>query len=165
MKIGFLWPSDGLNEAEYLHFIPDRMNFHVQRYDADTDTEDLVAEVLSAYADPENLALAASKLSKIKPDIFASGDHAACIIAGADGEYAMARAVHQATGVSCITIGKAIVDSLNFIKAEKISVFSPYTENITAQLIKSLELSGFSIIGQISKSADLEEEIGSKDPE
>ena len=165
MKIGFLWPADGLNEAEYLHFLPDRLNFHVQRFDAGTDTEDLVVEVLSAYADPENLALAASKLAKIKPDIFASGDHAACIIAGADGEYAMARAVHKATGVSCITIGKAIEDSLNFIKAEKISVFSPYTENITSQLIKSLELSGFSIIGQISKSADLEEEIGGKDPE
>ena len=101
MKIGFLWPADGLNEAEYLNFLPDNLNFHVQRFDAGTDTEDLVVEVLSAYADPENLALAASKLAKIKPDIFASGDHAACIIAGADGEYAMARAVHKATGVPC----------------------------------------------------------------
>ena len=68
MKIGFLWPADGLNEAEYLHFLPDRLNFHVQRFDAGTDTEDLVVEVLSAYADPGNLASAASKLSKIKPD-------------------------------------------------------------------------------------------------
>ncbi len=165
MKIGFLWPADGLNESEYLHFLPDRMNFHVQRFDAGTDTEDLVVEVLSAYANPDNLALAASKLSKIKPDIFASGDHAACIIAGLDGERAMAKAVYQETGVSCMTIGKAIEASLNFIKAEKISVFSPYTSDITAHLIKSLKLSGFSIVSQISKSADLEEEIGGKDPE
>ena len=84
MKIGFLWPADGLNEAEYLNFLPDRLNFHVQRFDAGTETENLVPEVLSAYADPDNLALAALKLSQIKPDIFASGDHAACIIAGLD---------------------------------------------------------------------------------
>ena len=165
MKIGFLWPADGLNEAEYLNFLPDRLSFHVQRFDAGTETENLVPEVLSAYADPTNLALAASKLSQIKPDIFASGDHAACIIAGLDGECAMAQAVYEATNTSCMTIGKAIIDALTFLNAERISVFSPYTEDITSQLIKSLKLSGFSVVGQISKSADIEEEIGGKAPE
>ena len=162
MKIGFLWPADGLNDSEYLKFLPEGLSWYVQRYNADTDSEELIADVLIAYADPENLASAASNLLTIKPDIFLSADHAACIVASQNGEKSMAQAVTKATGIFCITIGKAIHDALNFIGAKKISVLSPYSESITLQLIKTLEIAGFSIVAKISINANSEDDIGSK---
>ena len=37
-RIGFLWPADGLNDDEYLRFVPEGVTWLTARYDAGTET-------------------------------------------------------------------------------------------------------------------------------
>ena len=58
MRAGFLWPADGVNEAEYLTYVPRGLDWHVLRYGAGTHSEDLNPDVLLAYADPKVISAA-----------------------------------------------------------------------------------------------------------
>ena len=164
MRAGFLWPADGVNEAEYLTYVPRGLDWHVLRYGAGTHSEDLNPDVLLAYADPKVISAAALRLRPISPDVIACGDHAACIMAGLDGELAIAKAVSEVVHIPCITMGKAIQEALNHLNKRKIAVFSPYHTEITNKLISSLEIQGITVVAEASASAGSEEQIGPKSP-
>lgn len=160
MRAGFLWPADGLNEAEYLTYLPKGLDWHVLRYWAGTDSEELTADVLSAYAQPDVISKAARRLRPIAPNVIACGDHAACIMAGLDGELAISKAVSDVAKVPCITVGNAIRTALDHLGKHRIAVFSPYQTEITSRLISSLERQGKTVVSEASANACSEEEIG-----
>ena len=161
-RIGFLWPADGLNDAEYLRFVPPNVDWLVARYDAGTETEELTEATLSAYASPEVMTKAAHILKAASPDVVACGDHAASFIAGEAGAVGMAKAVKAALGCSVTTMADATQDALAALGARKIALVSPYTRDVTVALCDTLQASGFTQSGQHVVGASHEEEIGTR---
>jgi 4-aminobutyrate aminotransferase-like enzyme len=163
-RIGFLWPADGLNDEEYLRFVPDGVSWLTARYDAGTDTEDLTREVLSAYADPVVLRRGARLLRAVHPDAVACGDHAASFIAGKAGEDAMIRAMEDTLGCPAVTMGRAIVEALGAVGARRIALASPYSEEVTAALRSYLAEAGFDVVDCLVAGSALELDIGTRPP-
>lgn len=163
-RIGFLWPADGLNEDEYLAFLPSGVSWLTARYDAGTATEELNEEVLSAYADPAVMRRAALGLRTCRPDLVACGDHAASFICGAEGEDAMARAVREALGCPVVTMAAACRAALDDLGIRRIALVSPYSEAVTGALKAYLGAAGIVVAGSHVAGASSEEEIGPRDP-
>lgn len=159
-RIGFLWPADGVNEAEYRCFVPPDFDWLVARYTAETTTEELTPDVLSAYAEPEVLMRAAGLLRAVSPDVVACGDHAASFIAGAVGAAEMADAVQDVLGCPVTTMAEATQDALRVLNAQTIAVFSPYSEEVTDALLDSLRNAGFRTVAHHVLGAISEEDIG-----
>ena len=164
-RIGFLWPADGLNDAEYLKFLPPGIDWLLARYDAGTETEDLTPETLSAYADPAVMTRAARLLSAVAPDVVACGDHAASVIAGQAGAQRMATAVGQVLGCQVTTMADATQDALRALSAGSIAVVSPYAKDVSTALLDSLGAAGFSLLGHSILGATREEDIGTRKAE
>ncbi len=162
MKIGFLWPADGLNDAEFLAYLPEGVTWHTARYDAGTEPEELTVETLKAYADPAVLARAAEGVRAVSPNIVVCGDHAAAFMAGNRGARAMADAVTATLNVPCITIAQATQQALATLKARKIALFSPYTPDVSTALVASLEAANLTICAQSIAGAEHEEDIGTR---
>lgn len=161
-RIGFLWPADGLNEAEYRAFVPAGLDWLVARYDACTETEDLTPETLAAYAAPEVMRRAARRLKAVTPDVAACGDHAASFIAGPAGEAGMARAVTDMLGCPVATMAGAGAEALQALGARSIAVVSPYSDQVTAALLDGLRGDGFALVGHRVFGATSEEDIGTR---
>lgn len=161
-RVGFLWPADGLNDAEYLKFLPPELDWFVARYDAGTETEDLTPETLAAYAEPAVMTRAARLLRAVSPDVVACGDHAASFIAGEAGADGMAAAVGQVLGCPVTTMSDATGEALRALGARSIAVVSPYADDVTAALLDSLSSTGFSLVGCQILGAIREEEIGTR---
>jgi 4-aminobutyrate aminotransferase-like enzyme/maleate cis-trans isomerase len=164
-RIGFLWPADGLNDDEYLAFLPPGLAWLTARYDAGTETEALTREVLSAYASPAVMTRAARMLAACRPDVVACGDHAASFILGAAGEAAMAGAMRDTLGCPAVTMGAACLDALAALGARRIAVVSPYSETVTGALCDYLTAAGDAIVSARVEGATSEEEIGPRAPE
>ena len=164
-RIGFLWPADGLNDDEYLRFVPDGVSWLTARYDAGTETEDLTHEVLSAYADPEVLRRGARLLRAAHPDAVACGDHAASFIRGVAGEDEMIRAMEDTLGCPVVTMGRAILDALGAVGAGRIALASPYSEDVTDALRSYLAEAGIDIVACHVAGAGLELDIGMRPAE
>lgn len=165
MRVGFLWPADGLNDAEFLIYLSENLTWHTARYDAGTETEELTVETLSAYADPAVLRNAARGLHAVSPDIVACGDHAAAFMAGASGERAMSQAVTDELKVPCVTMARATEQALEALGALKVALFSPYAADVSQSLVSSLEAAGLTIASQCIAGAESEEEIGTRPAE
>lgn len=163
-RIGFLWPADGLTEDEYLAFLPPGVSWLTARYDAGTATEELTAEVLSAYADPAVMRRAALGLCACRPDIVACGDHAAAFILGAAGEDAMAATVRKTLDCPVVTMAAACRAALEDLGAHRIALVSPYSAAITGALQAYLSAAGLVVAGTHVAGASSEEEIGPRDP-
>lgn len=161
-RIGFLWPADGLNDAEFLAFVPTGVDWLVARYDAGTETEDLTPETLTAYAKPDVMTRAANILKAVSPDVVACGDHAASFISGQTGASMMAGAVEQVLGCPVVTMAGATIDALHVLDARKIAVVSPYSQEVSSALFDSLKAAGFVLTGHRVQGAVSEEDIGTR---
>lgn len=164
-RIGFLWPADGLNDDEYLAFVPAGVSWLTARYTAGTETEDLTEEVLSAYAAPSVLGTAARILRACRPDVVACGDHAASFIRGAEGEATMAEAVAAVLECPTVTMAAACCEALDDLGARRIALVSPYSTPVTAALEAYLDAAGLDVVVTHIAGANSEEEIGSRTPD
>lgn len=164
-RIGFLWPADGLNDDEFLAFLPEDASWLTTRYDAGTETEELTCAVLSAYADPETLRRAARMLHAVEPDLVACGDHAASFIAGTAGEQGMIDAIEAELGCSAVTMGAAMREALSALDAQCIALVSPYSSDVTDALIGYMEASGITVVACHVAGATRELDIGTRTAE
>lgn len=164
-RIGFLWPADGLNDDEYLRFVPEGVTWLTARYDAGTETELLTREVLSAYSDPEILQRGARLLGATHPDVVACGDHAASFIRGRSGENEMVRAMEASLCCPAVTMGRATLDALAVLGARRIALASPYSQDVTEALRAYLAESGVETLDCLVAGSALELDIGSRSAE
>lgn len=161
-RIGFLWPADGLNDAEYLAFVPPGVDWLLARYDAGTETEELTQATLTAYANPDVMIRAAGLLKAVAPDVVACGDHAASFIAGQDGAVGMAESVAGVLGCPVATMADGTQDALRALDARSVALVSPYSQEVTTALGRTLEAAGFAVTGQHVLGATHEEQIGTR---
>ncbi len=164
-RIGFLWPADGLNDDEYLRFVPPGLSWLTARYQAGTETEDLTRDVLTAYADPEVLRRAARLLRPAAPEAVACGDHAASFIRGMAGERGMIRAIEGTLGCPAVTMGRATTEALAALGARRIALASPYSQDVTEALEAYLAEAGLEVVACHVAGATHETDIGNRTPE
>ena len=92
----------------------------------------LTQETLPAYK--ESTIAVCQKATGLKFDIVAYGCTAAGFILGPDGDREMAERIASVTGKPVVTTAASMVQALQAINAKKISLLTPYQDNVNDQL-------------------------------
>lgn len=131
-RVAFIWPSDGLNDDEFLAYLPDDVAWLVNRFPGTLEGHSLDLDTFKSSAELQPMVRAAHMMCSVKPDVVALGDHAGSFINGVAYELEQREALIEACGAAHgTTISIALVRALQRLNLQRVSVCSPYTEDVT----------------------------------
>ena len=87
----------------------------------------------------------AQLLAVAEPDVICYIATAACFVLGVEGEKALAKEIHDRTGIPAVSGGSSVVEALRFLGIKKMSMYVPTNEEITKMSIKYFEDQGFQV--------------------
>ena len=113
----------------------------------------------------EDLPQAIKRIGTTAPDVIVFG----CTSAGALGKLshddAIARMIEETTGAKAVTVLRSVLVRLAAIRPHKIAVFTPYIEDLTSSIARSLAEAGFPAIKAAGMGIKANLEIGRVTPE
>lgn len=139
-RIGLLVPSSNTTmEAELTEMIPDGVSIHSARM----NLEEVTLERLIEMA--EDAKKAALLLATAGVDVIVYGCTSGSLVGGTDWEEILVQRIEQATGVTTLSTSRAVTDALTTLKARRIAVATPYTEDLNHLEQSFLESQGFEL--------------------
>ena len=133
-RIGLLIPSvNATMEPEFNRFLPDGVSVHVSRMVIEELTEGGLSKM------EERLERAAKEVAGVAPDLIIFGCTSGSLIKGSRHNDEMTRLIEKVTGIPAITTSQAVVECLNQLRLRKVSVATPYNEQINQREKEFLE--------------------------
>jgi maleate isomerase len=112
----------------------------------------------------EDLPQAIKLIGTTAPDVTVFG----CTSAGALGKLshddAISRLIEERTGAKAVTVLRAVLMLLSSIRPQKIAVFTPYIDDLTSSIARSLAEAGFSVVKAAGMGIKANLEIGRVTP-
>jgi len=146
-------------ENEFCLMKPRRASVHVARIRL---REVVVSELLAMEEEITNEAL---KLADAEVDIIAFGCTSGSLVHGLRRDKEIVSKIEKATTVPAVTTAGAVVKALKALNLSKISVATPYTDEINILEKKFLEHHGFDVLKILGLNIIKNLEIGSQKPE
>jgi maleate isomerase len=143
-KLGIIYPADGALDHEYWELVPSGVSVHITRISVPQEEQTLA--VLEAQTQSEDIEKAAADLNVIRLDAIAYACTSGSFVHGVGSDLEIIRRLETASGVPCTTTTTAAVRALKTLGSKKISVVTPYPEEINARLKSFLEDSGFQVL-------------------
>ncbi len=113
----------------------------------------------------EDLPQAVKQIGTTAPDVIVFG----CTSAGALGKLshddAIARMIEERTGSRAVTVLRAVLMRLSSIRPQKIAVLTPYIDDLTSSIARSLAEAGFPVMKAAGMGIKANLEIGRVTPE
>jgi maleate isomerase len=139
-RIGLLLPSSNTTmEPDLYSMAPKDVTVHTARM----MLRDVTPEGLEEMAG--EAARAARLLKTAEVDIFAYGCTSGSLIRGVEWEKSLKRRLEETAGVPAITTAGAVVEGLKTLEAERVSVFTPYTDVVNMHERTFLEAHGYKV--------------------
>jgi len=160
-RIGLLIPSSNTTmEMEFHQAVPKGVSVHTARMTLPEVTS--MKEKTNAIIQMnDEIESAASKLANIEPTIIVYGCTLGSFFEGLRHEIEIIRKIKKSTNISAITVSTAVVNAIKFLGLKRISIATPYVEEINKQeksfIEKSIlgteviDIKGLGIIGNIPK--------------
>jgi maleate cis-trans isomerase len=105
----------------------------------------LTKDTIPAYVD-RAIALARDHFAGGAVDVIAYGCTAAGFLSGPAGDADLAERLSQATLAPVITTARAMVNALQYDKAKRVAVVTPYSDSINTQLTAFLESGDIEVV-------------------
>lgn len=139
-RIGLLLPSSNTTmEPDFYQMAPPGVTVHTARMLLRDVTPDALEEMAG------EAARAARLLKTADVDILAYGCTSGSLIRGVDWEKSLKSRLEETAGVPAVTTAGAVVDGLFTLGAERVSVFTPYTDVVNMHERLFLEAHGFMV--------------------
>jgi maleate isomerase len=139
-RIGLLLPSSNTTmEPDLYSMAPKDVTVHTARM----MLRDVTPEGLEEMAG--EAARAARLLKTAEVDILAYGCTSGSLIRGVEWEKSLKRRLEETAGVPAITTAGAVVEGLKTLEAERVSVFTPYTDVVNMHERTFLEAHGYKV--------------------
>jgi maleate isomerase len=133
-RIGLLVPSvNATMEPEFNRFLPEGVSVHVARMVIEELTESGLSKM------EERMEEAAKQVAGVAPDLIIFGCTSGSLFKGARHGDEMARLIEDKTGIPAITTSQAVVSCLDQLGIRKVSVATPYNEEINEREKEFLE--------------------------
>ena len=133
-RFGVLIPStNSILERDAHVFLPHNVSAHFSRMRYDPSGAEPLVE-MRRHAEQ-----AASLLADSEMDVVAYGCTAGSLLTGLSYDVELARALYGITGVSTITTASSVIDALRASGASRVSVVTPYSDQVDRMLIAYLE--------------------------
>ncbi len=143
-KIGVIYPADGALDHEYWQLVPKGVSVHFTRISVPQEEQTLA--VLEAQTQSDDITKAAADLNVIQMDAIAYACTSGSFVHGFGSDLTIIERLETASGVPCTTTTTASVRALKAVKSEKLSIVTPYPDEINARLKLFLEDSGFEVV-------------------
>lgn len=143
-KLGIIYPADGALDHEYWELVPKGVTVHITRMEI--PQEDGTLEALEAQAQGPEVENAIVNLTIIRPDAIAYACTSGSFLHGIGGDLDIIRRMEAASGVPCTTATTAAVRALQTLGSKKISIITPYPDEINVRLKTFMEDSGFQVV-------------------
>jgi len=139
-RIGLLLPSSNTTmEPDFYQMAPPGVTVHTARM----LLREVTPEALEEMAGEATRAARLLKTAKV--DILAYGCTSGSLIRGVDWEKSLKRRLEETAGVPAVTTAGAVVDGLRTLGAERVSVFTPYTDVVNMHERLFLEAYGYTV--------------------
>lgn len=143
-KIGIIYPADGALDHEYWELVPQGVTVHMTRISVPQEEQTL--EVLEAQTETEDIDKAAVDLNIIRLNAIAYACTSGSFLHGIGSDFKIIERMESASGVPCTTSTTAAVRALNALESRRLSVVTPYPDEINARLKTFLKDSGFEVV-------------------
>lgn len=143
-KLGIIYPADGALDHEYWQLVPEGVSVHITRIKVPQEEQTLA--VLEAQTQSADIDHAAADLNIIRLDAIAYACTSGSFVHGHGSDMAIIRRMEEASGVPCTTTTTAAVRALQALGSKKVSIVTPYPDEINARLKAFMEDSGFEVI-------------------
>lgn len=143
-KLGIIYPADGALDHEYWELVPRGVTVHITRMEI--PQEEGTLEALEAQARGTALENAIANLTIIRPDAIGYACTSASFLHGIGGDLDIIQRMEAASGVPCTTATTAAVRALHTLGSKKISIITPYPDEINVRLKKFMEDTGFQVV-------------------
>jgi maleate isomerase len=158
-RIGLIVPSSNTTmEPEFSKIMPEGVSVHTARL----KLVNVDAESLRKMA--ERSVEAAEDLATAEVDLIVYGCTTGSLLEGSRWEEELRLRMEKATGITVITTAQAVVKSLKALGARKISVATPYIEELNEREKRFLEENGFKVIKIKGLGIVRNTEIGKQPP-
>ena len=140
-KIGLIIPSANINmEPEFYQMAPEGVTVHASRM--------LITELTpqGLLAMSEHALRAAEELKSAGVDILVFGCTSGSFVKGLGHDQEIVKALEEATSIPAITTSTAFLEALELCGIKKLSVGSPYPDDINVKLQDFLEQNGFQVL-------------------
>lgn len=94
----------------------------------------------------QDLPAAVRLIKTTAPDIVVFGCTSAGSLGGLAHDAAIGRMIEQATGAKAVTVIQAVLEQLRALHPQKIAVFTPYLQDLTSSVARSIAEGGYSIV-------------------
>lgn len=143
-KLGIIYPADGALDREYWELVPGGVSVHITRIHVPQEEQTL--ELLEAQTQSPDIENAAADLNIIHLDAIAYACTSGSFVHGVSSDLEIIDRMESACGVPCTTTTTAAVRALQALGSKKISIVTPYPDEINARLKTFMEDSGFHVV-------------------
>ena len=113
----------------------------------------------------EDLPIAARLIRTTAPDVVVFGCTSAGSLGSLAHDHAIGKKIEELTGAKAITVLDAVVSELRAIQPGKLAVFTPYIEDLTGSVARSVTDAGFPPLIAAGMGIQVNLEIGRVTPE
>ena len=159
--IGLLIPSsDTVMEPDLWGTIPENIHLHVARMYMESTTVVGEEKMLDDELEP-----AANRIRSIEPELVIFGCTSAAALRGLEGDADIAQRVETIAGCKCITVVQAVFTELKKVNPEGLLLITPYLEDVTERLRRSLVEAWQPVVGTDCLGLDSDLDIAAVHPE
>ncbi|WP_244412432.1 arylmalonate decarboxylase [Sinorhizobium sp. CCBAU 05631] len=160
MRIGIIYPSDGVHDREFWQFAPPEVTVHVTRIPFPEPPVTL--EILQLLVDDSELDYAAKVLRPIRPHAVAYACTSVSFAKGHVGDQSIIRRISDGTHAQATSTSSALISACHALGVRRLALGAPYPPETTAQFEQYLMEAGLEPLS--SHSLGLAEGIGELEP-
>ncbi len=159
-RVGLIVPSSNTTmEEEFRGWIPYGVSLHTARI----SLKKVNLEELRAMKG--EVERAASLLADAKVDVIVYGCTTGSLVGGKGYDEEIKDSIEKVTGIRAVVTATAVLEALRELKAKKISVITPYIDEVNKKEKEFLEVNGFEVIDIKGLQIEDNVEIGKLQPE
>jgi maleate isomerase len=160
LRFGIIIPSSNTTmEQELRRVLPEKVSLHSARLRLTDTTEKELIRM------ERGLEKEAQKLLDIEPDVIAYGCTLGSLVRGKEHEDEIGDRIRLGTNVPVVIASEAVLQALTTLGARRVTIFTPYTDNLNRLERKFLEENGFRVQGVEGMDMKRNVEIGRLSPE
>lgn len=141
-RIGLMVPSsNSVMEPDFYLNMPAKWTLHTARMFLEDVTPVSEARMIDEFALP-----AARDLATVRPDVLVFGCTSAGALRGNAFEEQLMADICAKTGIPCISVAKAVRETLRSLGVSRVAVATPYVEVLNQKIAASLEDDGIQVM-------------------
>lgn len=154
VRIGVIYPSDGVRDAEFWDFAPDEVSLHFTREIVPDGERPLGIDWAAGHVESREIDHGAASLKQIRPAAVAYACTSISFVGGKAGDAAIRARIEAESGAPATTTSLAMALACQALGLREVAVATPYDGPLAGRLTAFLEEFGVSPIGTTSLTAN-----------